>query len=158
MSMDKFDAEHLMEPATPFFGEVVKIRVGVKSLSLTTKKGNSFTFQKGAGSQNPRLSLRVEWPETKTERCSLGHDHVVKKEYKHYEWGSLPWELVDQLISWLEQGEWKSTPRKPAHSSFCDVDPKTLKWSRSVKAGEITKICTDCRIRIIENESRSKPK
>ncbi len=128
----------------PSFMDVVKIKVGKKTLTLFANDGALHEDYQG---KNSRLTLQksnhngeslrftFEWNEYEYARCNLGHNHQSKKLEKKFLWHDLDWQYVEQLIDWLQLGTWREIQGKEP------VEHGLLRESRALLA-EISTVST----------------
>lgn len=98
-----------LETRDPFFA-ASKIRIGPKALSITTKDGARFSFQKGIlADRRDGLTIMVEVQRTIKipKKCDLGHMHEAPvKTESEFAWLSLTWEEAQSLNDWFQTGSW----------------------------------------------------
>jgi hypothetical protein len=81
--------------------DVNGVRVGKYKLTFLTKSYRTqVTFQKRKMGRQ-FLEITMKFP--KVKKCDMGHEHFVGHEEK-YEFLSIDWEHIDQLIEWLNHG------------------------------------------------------
>jgi hypothetical protein len=105
----------------PSFKDVVKVKVGKKTLTFFANDGKLHEDYQGRNSRltltkrnfhgAPSIEFMVEWNEYEYKRCDQGHNHQSKKIEKKFSWHDLEWEYVEQLIEWLQLGSWTEVNR-----------------------------------------------
>ena len=100
------------------YNDQVTAKVGPKSLVITSKahRKEEISFKKVRRHGDDALEITLKRPQTKTQKCSLGHDHVVEETYCDYTWVTIPWDNVDGLVEWFNHGGWTAVSGK--------LDPK----------------------------------
>ena len=135
---EEFDRELALKHSQ-FYGSSHKVKIGKKVLCFEGSEwyGRKLKFEKGVshGQSGESLTITCEWEEKKTQRCSMGHDHVVEKKERHWDYADIQWEYVEQLIEWLQSGSWSQIQRKEP------VDFKLLREARATLA-EISTVST----------------
>lgn len=105
-----------LEPHSQYFGAITKIKVGPKSLTIGSRfKDGQIKFQKRTGYDGETLEICATYQDTvwEDEKCNLGETHRIKKSGEfHMVDITIPWEMVDQLIEWLQLGSWKQVRKQ----------------------------------------------
>lgn len=88
-----------------------KVVAGPKRLNLTSKFGEKLSFERGVshdGHPDFSITATIQSTTVTTEKCSLGHDHEVKKkgEFKMCSI-NMTWDQAQSLIDWFSNGTWK---------------------------------------------------
>lgn len=103
------DQELDIEPHSVAYMAGVKVKIGKRSLAIVTAHGSTFTFRKRKMHGEEFLMVAVEKIESiKTDKqCNLGHLHVHhEKAPVKFDWMSISKGQTEQLMHWIENGEW----------------------------------------------------
>lgn len=93
---------------SPFFGEVIKIKVGKKVLTFESSFGDSISFDRRK--DGLKITTKKIIKEGKT--CSMGHWHETGQKINDYSFFFIDFEMIDKLKDWAELGAWVHPSRK----------------------------------------------
>lgn len=86
-----------------YVGAFTKVKVLKTKLAFSTKYGQEVEFQKR---NDGDLHINLYRPKVVSyETCDLGHDHPITKN-ELYEFNALDKSHINQLINWLQSGDW----------------------------------------------------
>lgn len=104
-------------PSSGFYAATVKIQISRKKLSFIGKDGGRIEFQKLACKEyGDRLDIFASGRRTTTtvRTCDLGHRHEERKEGDYQAvYAQIDYEMVEQLIEWLQLGSWTEVRKQP---------------------------------------------
>lgn len=85
--------------AGEFFGSIVKVRQGKRTLVFTSKRGDSITFDRRKG----LVKVTAKHLIIEVKICNMNHGHETGRKLEEYESFGLSDELCEMLADWLRQ-------------------------------------------------------